>query len=219
MQESLYMSYFKSNQYNKAYEITQNVLSKGNKLIWMQRAMATASNDTLKEAYAKKMKSYYRLSDSEVWLINVTLSSIIDKKIKSACKTIQGYFKPILWEDIAIRDKNYMNIALENARFDVFYLETNSCLKKYQGNNLKACLADIKNKEEKYSNKLVADQRALEQKMAEMARLQQLQQINYNLMEQNANLNEINYQLSRPRYTNTTVTPIGNTYYMNSYSY
>lgn len=204
--EILYLSYFKTQQKSKSYEITQIVLKNGNELIWLKRAMKSAPNDKLKELYAKKIKSYYKLNHVDTWSINLELGIILDKKIKTACETIQGYYKPPLWEDISKRDGKLMTFAEENKRFEDFYNEISAGIKKYKGENLKAYLTDINNHQKEISQTLLEEQRYREMQLLELQRIRQLQNMNYNMWqsnmiqeEQNRHLRNINNVLNTYR--------------------
>ncbi len=158
-------------------------------------------------------------TDSEIWSVNSFISNILDNRIKNHCKTISGYYKPLLWQEIISKDSNYMSIRQENNRFEDYLNDTNNCINKYSNSNLKACLNDIKNKQEHISTRLLQERQELNRQITEMERIRQLQLINSNIMEQNNLIQQQNYELSRPRYYNSTTSQYGNTYYTNTYSY
>ena len=112
-----------------------------------------------------------------------------------------------------------MTISQENKRFNDYYNEIHVCTSKYNGNNLKSCLNNVMNEQEKITQRLITEHQERNRQIAEQQRLMQLQQMNANIQQQNALIQQQNYQLSRPRYYNSTTTQYGNTYYTNTYSY
>ena len=225
--EIKYMSYFnlkKSNEANKiAYELFS--YSYPNKKTASLRIAYTSQDDNTKLKYYNIAKK--TMSDSnEIWKLNVEIGYYLDKKIENATKKIAGYYKPLLWNDLTKKDANYMTIAKENIRFEDFYNENNTCISKYTGNNLKACFDDIKNKQNSISQRLVEEYVEMQRQIAEAERIRQLQIMNANMIQanylqsqQNSLIQQQNYELSRPRYYNSTTTRSGNTYYTNTYSY
>jgi hypothetical protein len=147
------------------------------------------------------------------------ITPIEDKKIVNAGKTISGFTNLPSYKKIYDKDYAYMTNLEVAERQKNFHNSTNECIKKYKGNDLKACFANVNNEQREISYRLIEKHNEQMRRIAEQQRINEMRMMNYNLMQQNYNLQNINYQLSRPRYTNTTVTPIGNTYYMNSYSY
>ena len=104
------------------------------------------------------------------------------------------------------------HVILLNASDSEFFEATNACIANYKGANLAKCFESVINDEKEKTAQL--------KKTIYEAQMLYVQQQQVSAMQYNNYLQQQrNYQLSRPRYTNTTITPIGNTYYMNSYSY
>ncbi len=183
-------------------------------------AVANSKSEKLKYNYLLadeyyKNQDYQKCAATSIYGI----TPIEDEKIINASKTIKGFAEIPLFKDIYEKDYSYMKIHDVYQRQKNFHKSTNNCIKKYNGNSLKACLASINSEQKELSYRFIEKKQEEMRMIAEQQRLNEMHIMNYNLMQQNYNLQNINYQLSRPRYTNTTVTPIGNTYYMNSYSY
>ena len=112
-----------------------------------------------------------------------------------------------------------MSFQIKNQRFETYHNKLKQGLSKYKGNDLKNFLLSLKSDEEKFSQRLFDEYQEMNRQIAEEERLRQLRIMNANMQYSNYLQQQQNYILNRPRYTNTTIRPIGNTYYMNSYSY
>ena len=179
----------------------------------------------------EKLKYYYLIADEYINVgtkekdteaLSIMYNDIIpleNEKIKNAAKNIKGFVELPDYKIIFDNDYKYMTALKSYNRCKNFYMATNNGIAKYKGNDLKNCFNSILKNEQNITDRLIAEQRALEQRYAEQQRLQQLRLMNANMQYNNYLQQQRNYELSRPRYTNTTITPIGNTYYMNSYSY
>lgn len=218
----LYLAYQKLNNKQQARQYALKIVAyKPNEVSYI-RMLKVANSDSEKLKYAKLLSDlYYQKQDYKncalVSLFDIT--PIEDKKIVNAGKTISGFSNFPSFKKIYEKDYSYMTDLDVIERQKNFHASTNECIKKYTGSNLKACFASINDEQKEISYRYIEKKQELMKRIAEQQRIKQMQIMNYNLMQQNYNLQNINYQLSRPRYTNTTITPIGNTYYMNSYSY
>ena len=112
-----------------------------------------------------------------------------------------------------------MTFSQEMERQNDFYKDARSCSSKYFGNDLKDCLNNLNIKQEKITQKLIIEQQERNRQIAELEKIRQMQMLNYNIIQQNNLIRQQNYELSRPKYYNSTISPVGNTYYINSYSY
>ena len=112
-----------------------------------------------------------------------------------------------------------MTITQSNERFADYYKEINNCTSKYTSNNLKSCLNNIIEEQEKISQRLIIEQQERNRQIAEQQHLRELRIQNALQLQQNNLLQQQNYYLNRPRYYNSTTTQYGNTYYTNTYSY
>lgn len=178
---------------------------------------ATDKNTQLKFYNIAKNNS---TDENNIWLVNYAISKIEQEKLENICKkSIEGFFKIPNWQNIVKADANLMTISQENKRFNDYYNEIHVCTSKYNGNNLKSCLNNVMNEQEKITQRLITEHQERNRQIAEQQRLMQLQQMNANIQQQNALIQQQNYQLSRPRYYNSTTTQYGNTYYTNTYSY
>ena len=142
-----------------------------------------------------------------------------NEKIANATKKIKGYIELPDYKTIFDNDYKYMTPLEAYTRCKNFYAAINNGISKYTGNDLKECFNCILKNEKNTTDRIIEEHRANEQNLAEQRKLEELRRMNANMQYSNYLQQQQNYQLSRPRYTNTTVTPLGNTYYMNSYSY
>ncbi len=184
----------------------------------MYIATTTTNRDTRLKFYNIAKNN---TTDSEkILLANYGIATVEQEKLEKICeKSIQGFFKTPNWLDIAKADKDIMTIEQENERFEDYNKEIHLCTSKYAGNNLKSCLNNVIQEQEKITQRLIAEQQERNRQLAEQQRIMQLQQMNYNLQLQNSLIQQQNYQLSQPRYYNSTTTRYGNKYYTNTYSY
>ena len=215
-----YISYFRLKNYNNANKIAYELYSYSYPDVKSAslRIAATTYDKNLKMKFYKIAKEK-SVSTEDIWSVNFLIGNLLDENLKTKSNTITGYFKPLLWSEITSKDSKYMSIQKQNQRFEDFYNDSSYCITKFTSNNLKSCLNDIKAKQNAISNRLVTEYQELNRQIAENERIMQLQNINYNMMEQNSLIRQQNYELSRPRYTNSTTTKYGNTYYTNTYSY
>ncbi|MBO5385520.1 hypothetical protein J6A64_04320 [bacterium] len=165
--------------------------------------------------------------EKEIWKLNYHIAKLEQIKLDNLCKkVISGYFKTPNWVNISKQDINIMTIAQENERYNQYEQDVNNCTTKYVGNNLKACLNEVSNTQEKITQRLILENQERNRQIAEQQKLFEIQQMNYNLQvqnqlqrQQNYLIQQQNYELSRPRYYNSTTTQSGNYYYTNTYSY
>lgn len=179
----------------------------------------------------EKLKYYYLIADEYINVgtkekdtsaLSIMYNNIIpleNEKINNAAKNIKGFVELPDYKIIFDNDYKYMTALKAYTRCKNFYKATNDGIATYKRNDLKNCFNNILNKEKNITDGLKEELRAYQQRVAEQQRLQQLRLMNANMQYSNYLQQQRNYELSRPRYTNTTITPIGNTYYMNSYSY
>ena len=214
-----YLAFFNLKDYKSANKIAYELYSYSypDKYTSNMRIATTSNGNDTKLKYYEEAKKYTSKKE-QLWITNSLIYSIDKIKIDNKIKTTKGYIEAPYWDDIIKDVTSLMSLDFENERFDKYHKTVNNCL-KYTGNDLKACFNNIKQEQEKINVKLVEQQREYEHKLAEYERIRQLQMLNVNLMEANYLQQQQNYILNRPRYTNTTITPIGNTYYMNTYSY
>ena len=166
-------------------------------------------NQNEKLGYLKKVKSFYK-EPKDIFNINYEIAKIEQNKINNAHKAIGVYSPKPEWSKIS--NENVGTITYWNNRQDEFFEATNACIANYKGANLAKCFESVINDEKEKTAQL--------KKSIYEAQMLYVQQQQVSAMQYNNYLQQQrNYQLSRPRYTNTTITPIGNTYYMNSYSY
>ena len=183
------------------------------------------------QSKAEKLKYYYLIADEYIYVgtkekdtagLSIMYNDIIpleNEKIKNATKNIKGFIELPDYKIIFDNDYKYMTPLKAYIRCKNFYNAVNNGIAKYKGNDLKNCFKNIIDNEKDTTARLIEELRAFQQRYAEQQRLQELRQMNANMQYSNYLQQQQNYQLSRPRYTNTTIRPIGNTYYMNSYSY
>lgn len=218
--ETLYCAYYNTKNMAMAHKIALKTVQRKypSEYLANMRAAITASDNNTKMKYYNNAKKA-TTDDKEIWTINSEIAKIDANKIENAARYINGFFVKPNWAEISKKDTSLMSISIENQRFEEWHSDVNNCISKYKGNDLKACFNNINNKQDKISTKLLAEQQAREQKLLELQRIQQLQQMNYNMIRANQLQAQQNYILNSPRYTNTTTTRYGNTYYTNSYSY
>ena len=166
-------------------------------------------NQSEKLDYLKKVKSFYK-EPKDIFNVNYEIAKIEQNKINNAHKAIGIYSPKPEWSKIS--NENVGTITYWNNRQDEFFEATNACIANYKGANLAKCFESVINDEKEKTAQL---KKTIYEAQMLYAQQQQVSAMQYNNYLQQ----QRNYQLSRPRYTNTTITPIGNTYYMNSYSY
>ena len=224
--EIKYMSYFNLKKNNEANKIAYELFSYSypDKKTASMRIAVTSNDDNTKMKYYNIAKSN-TTNDIDISVINGLISIIDDKKTEAKSKSIKGFFIAPNWAEIIKRDSDLMSIKYENQRFEEYHTALNNCF-KYTGNDLKACYSALISKQEKISQQLKEDMQEYKRQLAEAERLRQLQMINANMIQanylqsqQNNLIRQQNYELSRPRYYNSTTTQYGNSYYTNTYSY
>lgn len=211
----LMWSFDKLGNKQEAYKYAKKIVQMEPNRVNYIGVVFTTSNSTEKLQYLYKIVDTYITEQNYSEAAKICyndISPLEETKIKNAAKTITGFVKLPNWREIMEQDVNYMSFKSFIERQNNFYKSTNDCITKYKGNDLKACFNNINEQQEKISHRLVEEKRAQEQAIAEQQRILQLQQMNYNLQRQN-------YILNQTRYTNSTTTRYGNTYYTNSYSY
>ncbi len=182
--------------------------------------IAETTNDTEVKLKFYDIAKINTTDEKEVLFVNFLIAKALQKKLENICnKSIQGFFKTPNWFDIVKKDSNIMTITQSNERFDDYYKEVNNCTSKYTSNNLKNCLNNIIEEQEKISHRLLIEQQERNRQIAEQQRLRELRIQNALQLQQNNLLQQQNYYLNRPRYYNSTTTQYGNTYYTNTYSY
>lgn len=113
-----------------------------------------------------------------------------------------------------------MTVDAANNRFSKYFASVHNCTSQYTGNNLKSCLENIVQEQKELTQKLTQLKAERQRQALEMERIRQMQIMNANMQYQNQLIRQQNYQLSRPRYTeSTTTTPYGNTYRTHTSSY
>lgn len=162
-----------------------------------------------KLGYLKKARSFYS-NPEQIFGINVLIAIIEQNKIDKVHKNMGIYSQKPDW--FKVSNENVGSIAYWNKRQDEFFETTNVCIANYKGANLARCFADVVANEKEKTVQLRRTIHETQMLYLQQQQLNALQYSNYLQRQQN-------YTLNRPRYTNTTVTPIGNTYYMNSYTY
>ena len=218
--EILYMSYFELKNFINANKYAFKLYSYSfpDKFSASMRiATTSASIDTKLKFYdiAKQNTN----EEFKINMINGFIAEIYEKKLDIAIKNINGFVNRPSWIDIEKRDNHLMSFQIKNQRFETYHNKLKQGLSKYKGNDLKNFLLSLKSDEEKFSQRLFDEYQEMNRQIAEEERLRQLRIMNANMQYSNYLQQQQNYILNRPRYTNTTIRPIGNTYYMNSYSY
>lgn len=148
------------------------------------RIADTTSNIDIKMKFYNIAKSL-TTNETDIYYINKYINKIDEIKLDNSLKSVAGFYSPPKWEKISKQDEKLMSIKYENNRFNNFHNELNQCMSKYKGNNLKACLDNLKNGEEKISQRLLIEQQEYNRQLTEQQSLIELQRINSNLMYQN----------------------------------
>ena len=217
--EILFLSYYNLGNKTKAHQIANQALNiEPSNFVYLLRAADTSTNKGVKLNYYYKAKKYAS-DDSEKYIANKYIVLLEDEKIRNACKNIKGFVSIPQWAKIQKEDINLMTFSQEMERQNDFYKYARSCSSKYFGNDLKDCLNNLNIKQEKITQKLIIEQQERNRQIAELEKIRQMQMLNYNIIQQNNLIRQQNYELSRPKYYNSTISPVGNTYYINSYSY
>lgn len=204
-----------------AYYARELIKIEPNSLNYLRLIMNSSDNKEILNYAYKVAENYTKNNDYKTALeyCFVDIVRLEEQKIANAGKNIKGFVELPSYKTIFDNDYSYMKYNTAYYRLVNFYKSTNDCISKYYGNDLKACFASVNKAQEKITQKLISEKRAQEQMLAEEQRIQQMRLMNYNMMQQNSLIQQQNYQLSRPKYTNSTTTQFGNTYYTNSYSY
>jgi hypothetical protein len=220
--ETLYLSYRALKNDAEAYKyaiyLAENAPCETNYL----RVILTTKSVKEKTHYLEKLLDLYGdlgNYDKAMALFINELEPLLNEKVAVATKNLKGYFSVPCWSDIFREDYKYMRPMTVYYRQKDFYKDMTNCIDKYKNDDLKACFKDIVEQQKIVTQKLIEEKRAEEQRLAEQQRLREMQLMNYNMQIQNNLIRQQNYELSRPRYYNSTTTQYGNTYYTNTYRY
>ena len=179
------------------------------------RLAFTSSSDADKLKYYKIAKDN-TTDEKKIVDIDFMINTIYERKLDNECKKYKGYINRPKWLDFALNDPMTPKQGIE--RFENYCNRLDRCF-KFNGTDFKNCLADLKNDEEKISQRLQSEHQERQRQLIEQERIRQMQIMNANLIQSNYLQQQQNYILNRPRYQNSTTTRYGNTYYTNSYSY
>ena len=220
-QNLLYSVYLTKNDLAKAYKVALILFDNkypntAEAAMNVQRA-TTDINTKLK--YIEKKKKNTTYNSNIMYSIKLVLTSIDKQLIDSASKTIKGYFTKPDWEIIVSQDRKLMTAEDETNRFWDFHYDISNCISKYKGNDLKMCFANINQKQEKLTQRLILEQQERNRQIAEAERIRQLQMINVNLQQANYLQEQQNYQMQQLQNRNiyTHCYRSGNQVYCNSY--
>ena len=216
-----YLAYTKLNKNNEANKLAYELFSYSypSKYSASKFIASTTNDSNIKYKFYNIAKNNTN-DETEIGQLNIDIAKLEQEKLENICKkSIQGFFKAPNWFTIAKADKNIMTQSVSNERFNTFYNEIHICTSKYSGNNLKSCLNNVVTEQEKITKRLIIEQQEKNRQLAEQQRLQELQKMNRNLEIQNQLQEEENYELRRPRYTNTYMTPMVDGYYIDSFTY
>lgn len=217
--EMLFLSYCELNELELAHSIAIKLFNENypNTFLASKRVASTTKDLNKQLKYLNIAKN--NTSDNvEIFGINLKLAKIYQKKLEQKASKNNLYIQIPDWDKIVDKDLNYMRGVDLNSRFENYQKSIINCL-NYNGNNLRQCCADIIDREDKISTEAYNAEQARKQQLLELERINQLQQMNYNMTVQNNLIRQQNYELSRPRYYNSTTTQYGNSYYTNGYSY
>ena len=142
------------------------------------------------------------------------IAKLEQSKIDDIVKKLGLYVKKPDWFEV-LKTSSYGSHEYWIARQDKFFISTNDCIKNYKGQNLVACFEQV-NKDQIQLTQELNEEAYRQQQLAYQQELIRQQQIQNYYQSQNAYYARQNYYNNlRPK--TYTVTPIGNSYYINQF--
>ena len=201
-QEVLYTSYTILKKPSEAYKAASRLikLDSQNPNNYMRLAYTTTNPEEKLINYYKAKNLYFAQNlPSMAKKINELIAPLEQQKIDKAYTKITNYCKKPDWTKIKQRNQNLLqdDVMYWDKRQEDFFETANDCIKRYSGNNLIACFADLNTTQTELD-------RDLAQENARRLEAKQREEQNLLLIQQNALINEQNrlryYQYSSPRY-------------------
>ena len=116
------------------------------------RLIMNSNNKSEILTYAYKVaENYAKENDfkNALEFCSVDIIRLEEEKIQNAVKNIKGFIEIPSWKTIFENDYAYMRYDTAYNRLINFYKSTDTCIKKYYGNDLKACFANVNKNQEK----------------------------------------------------------------------
>jgi len=180
VQEILYQDYYNIGEVSKAEECAKLLVQyKPNATNYIRLVEVGSATDNEKLEMLNKARDYAMTNSDETSLLlaDAHKAKIEQKKIDDAASKLSGFVEKPDWSKIYNEISSIIKPLELSQRQEHFFQLTNSCIAKYNGEDLKRCFEYVNREEEKLITKLMEDYRqAYQEKLMELDEIRRQQQ-------------------------------------------
>ena len=179
-QEILYQDYYNIGEVSKAEDCAKLLVKyKPNAQNYLRLVEVSGANDLEKTEMLNRAKDYALTNSDETSLLlaDAHKAKIEQKKIDVAVSKLTGFAEKPDWSKIYNEIASIIKPLELSQRQEHFFNSTNTCISRYNGEDLKKCFEYVNREEEKLTAKLMEDYRqAYQEKLMELEEIRRQQQ-------------------------------------------